>query len=152
MAVLELDRVLELSPGNVNNRRLSLERFKDEYRDGVLRSSSELLTRMDAAAFRADQHGLVHWKATPATVRAIDETKTSIVELVETMGVNLALDAIQGTDWKEALKSKEHLKAAGKEIGKAAAAGLGTAAALTVAIIASKDKMEDLFGDSDSSA
>lgn len=151
MAVLELDRVLEIDPGNVNNRRLSLEEFRDTHRAQVLATASELVARMDAAATRADRQGLLHKDKAPAVVQAIDGTKKSIAELVKSIGVELALDAIRSTDWKEALKSKEHLKAAGKEAGITALKGLGAVAVNVVAVVVSKDKVGDLLSGKGSS-
>lgn len=152
MAVLELDRILEIDPDNVNNRRLSLAEFRDTHRAQVLETASELVARMDAAATRADRQGLLHKDKAPAAVQAIDGTKKSIAELVKSIGVELALDAIRSTDWKEALKSKEHLKAAGKEAGITALKGLGAAAVTVVAGVVSKDKVGDLLGGKGSSA
>lgn len=139
MAVLELDRVLELEPGNVNKRRLSLEGFRENYQEQVLATASELMKRMDAAAARADRQGIIHYSKAPAAVEAIDETKQTIAELVKSLGVELALEVFQGIDWKEALKSKEHLKAAGKEAGVAAVKVVGAAAVVVVTALAAKN-------------
>jgi hypothetical protein len=63
--VLELDRVLETTPNDLDGHRLGLKAARDERLDAISRSTESLVSRIDAAAGLANAKVLLHPSRSP---------------------------------------------------------------------------------------
>jgi rRNA processing protein Krr1/Pno1 len=69
IAVLELDRVLEVAPDDLDGHRLGLKAVRQKRLDTISQTTERLLARMDAAAGMANAKVLLNPIQSPAVVR-----------------------------------------------------------------------------------
>ena len=70
IAVLELDRVLDAAPDDLDRHRLGLKASRQNRLDTISRSTERLMARMDAAAGTANTKVLLHPTTSPAVVQS----------------------------------------------------------------------------------
>ena len=70
IAVLELDRVLDASPEELDGHRLGLRAARQNRLELISRSTERLMARMDAAAGTANTKVLLHPTTSPAVVQS----------------------------------------------------------------------------------
>ncbi|WP_238447640.1 hypothetical protein [Micromonospora sp. 4G55] len=68
--MLELDRVLDASPGELDGHRLGLRAARQNRLELISRCTERLLARMDAAAGRANAKVLLNPMDSPAVVKS----------------------------------------------------------------------------------
>ncbi|MFE9825350.1 hypothetical protein ACFYSH_25000 [Streptomyces sp. NPDC005791] len=87
MAVLELDRVLDVSPEELNGHRLGLKAARQDRLELILRSTERLLARMNAVADTANAKVLLHPAKSPAVVQSSNHVATSVCDFHLLLGI-----------------------------------------------------------------
>ncbi|MCM3886503.1 hypothetical protein [Frankia sp. R82] len=117
VAVLELDRVLDSSPDELDRHRLALRAARQNRMEILSRSTERLLARMDAAVSTANTKVLLHPTASPAVVQASNQVTIAVVDFHERLGIERG---------RQSLDAKRWVDAATEAKGKALKTGLKT--------------------------
>lgn len=103
LAVLELDRVLDSSPDDLDRHRAAVKAARAKRRDLISKSTERLLGRMDAAAMNANQHVLFHPLKSGTVVRSGNEVAADVVIFHERLGIEGDREAIEAKRWRAAV-------------------------------------------------
>lgn len=123
MGVLELDRVLDSSPDDLDKHRLALQTARERRRELIATTTSQLVARMDAAASRANAKVLLNPMSSRVVVTASNEVAAGVGDLHATLGVAQEREAVEARRWSSAAAdvrddvvgaSKGGLQAAGR--------------------------------------
>lgn len=123
MAVLEIDRVLESSPDEIDSHRLALHTARQRRQDAISKATSNLVSRMDAAATRANAKVLLNPVSAKVVVKASNEVASGVRDLHLTLGLADERDLLEARRWSAAAAdvrddmvgaSKSGLQAAGR--------------------------------------
>jgi hypothetical protein len=87
LAVLELDRVLDSTPDDLDRHREAIQAGRAKRRDLIATSSERLLDRMDAAAATANNKVLFHPLKPGEVVRSSNEIGADILVFHQTLGI-----------------------------------------------------------------
>ncbi|MEV5497355.1 hypothetical protein AB0M50_18345 [Nonomuraea fuscirosea] len=104
IAVLELDRVLDASPGELNGHRLGLRAARKDRLELISRSTDRLMARMDAAAATANTKVLMYPAKAPAVVQSSNHVSRAIVDLHGRLGIGRVRKSSQARRWADAAK------------------------------------------------
>ena len=102
IAVLELDRVLDASPDELDHHRLSLRAARTKRRDQIAARTEKLLARMDAAASTANTQVLLHPLQSGAVIRSSNLVASDVVVFNERLGVQGERQALEAKRWSAA--------------------------------------------------
>ena len=103
LAILELDRVMDSSPDDVDRHRIALRAARTKRRDDISKSTARLLSRMDAAAVGANQQVLFHPLKAGRVVRSGNEVADDLVVFHERLGIAGTRTSIEAKPWREAV-------------------------------------------------
>jgi len=101
--ILELDRVLDSSPNDVDRHRTALRAARAKRRDDISKSTRRLLARMDAAAVGANHQVLLHPLKAGRVVRSGNEVADDVLVFHEKLGIDGDRSAIEAKPWREAV-------------------------------------------------
>lgn len=87
IAVLELDRVLDTAPEELDRHRLGLRAARQNRLDLISRSTERLVARMNAAADTANAKVLLHPTKSPAIVQSSNHVATGIHDFHGRLGI-----------------------------------------------------------------
>lgn len=102
IAVLELDRVLDASPAELDRHRVGLKAAREDRMTLILGSTQRLVGRMEAAASIANDKVLLNPFESPALVAVSNEVSGSIVDFHALLGIENDLDEQEVRRWKSA--------------------------------------------------
>lgn len=102
VGVLELDRVLDASPDELDRHRLGLTSARRDQREVIGQRTEQLLARMEAAVAMANSKVLFNPKQSPAVVRSSNLVAADVHELHEVLGIESGRNAAEARQWKEA--------------------------------------------------
>jgi hypothetical protein len=102
IAVLELDRVLDASPEELNQHRLGLKAARQHRLDLIARSTERLMVRMDAAASNANRKVLLHPIASRAVVDSSNQVVSGVVEFNGRLGIEGSRESVDARRWVDA--------------------------------------------------
>lgn len=102
IAVLELDRVLDASPKELDDHRAALRAARQNRSDLISRTTSRLIGRMDAAAGTANAKVLLHPTASRTVVKAGNYVSGAVIEFHGRLGIEASREAIEMRRWTEA--------------------------------------------------
>ena len=136
IAVLELDRVLEASPADLDGHRLALSESRDGLRGRITSTTVGLVARLDAAAGEADLQVLLHSRKSRVVVESSNHVGDSVLAFHRPLGIESERVSVSSTRWRDALASPEQLRIAAKEVGKKAAYGAAAVAFTAVSWVA----------------
>ncbi|GAA4403028.1 hypothetical protein GCM10023168_14170 [Fodinibacter luteus] len=102
VAVLELDRVLDASPEELDEHRLALRAARQNRLDLITRSTTLMLSRMGAAAGTANDKVLLHPSASGVVVRSSAEVTKSVVDLQVRLGIEGGDGSLEARRWTTA--------------------------------------------------
>lgn len=128
VAMLELDRVLDSAPEDLDSHRLGLTKARQDRLDLISSSTARLLTQMDETVRNANSKVLRNPRDAPAAVRSSNEIAMNVVAFRDRFGIQSG-DALSD--------AKRWSQAAAEAVNKVLAAGSEGA---TIA----KDKATDL--------
>ncbi|MBY6364210.1 hypothetical protein [Rhodococcoides corynebacterioides] len=102
IAVLELDRVLDASPDELDRHRLGLKAARQDRLKLISRSTVRLIARMDVAAGTANTKVLLHPSKAPALVQSSNQVSGSIIDFHGRLGIEGERDPLEARRWKSA--------------------------------------------------
>ena len=102
IAVLELDRVLDVSPNELDGHRLGLKAAREDRLKLITRCTEQLIARMDEAAGKANAKVLMHPTKSPVVVQASDHVATGVHDFHERLGIESAERSSETRRWTEA--------------------------------------------------
>ncbi|MFD3918726.1 hypothetical protein [Streptomyces sp. NPDC058595] len=102
IAVLELDRVLDASPEELNGHRLGLKAARQDRLDHISRSTERLVARMNAAAGTANSKVLLHPAKSPAVVRSSNLVATGVHDFHARLGIESGGESSEARRWVDA--------------------------------------------------
>jgi len=102
MGILELDRVLDGNPDEIDQHRLGLHTAREE-RMKMFRTATEtVLARLGAAADAANSKVLFNPIDSPKTVAALNETALNILGIWSTLDIDSSHESTGALMWREA--------------------------------------------------
>jgi hypothetical protein len=132
LAVLELDRVLDASPDELDRHRAAIQAGRARRRDLIAKSTDRLLTRMDAAAATANSKVLLHPLKPGEVVRSSNEVGADIAVFHETLGIAGSREALEKKRWFDAAGEARDTVRDTSTAGFQATVNAGAAAATVV--------------------
>lgn len=102
IAVLELDRVLDTSPEELNGHRLGLKAARQQRQELILRSTERLVARMDAVAGTANAKVLLHPTKSPAVVQSSNHVAVGVHDFHERLGIDTGRRSSETRRWVDA--------------------------------------------------
>jgi hypothetical protein len=102
IGVLELDRVMDASPEELDRHRLGLRTARQNRRDQIWRSTGRLLSRMDAAAGTANAKVLLHPQSAKSVVTSSNRVASEVVTFHGLLGIEDGRAALDARRWVDA--------------------------------------------------
>jgi hypothetical protein len=102
IAVLELDRVLDASPDELDRHRLGLRAARQDRLELISETTQRLLLRMDLAVDQANSKVLLNPINSPAVVSSRNHVAAEVFDFCELLGIDSGLEAAEAKRWKEA--------------------------------------------------
>jgi hypothetical protein len=102
IAVLELDRVMDTAPDDLDGHRLGLKASRRKRLDEISRSTERLMARMDAAAVRANTKVLLHPAMSPAVVQSREHVASAVADFHGRLGIESGRPSLEARRWVEA--------------------------------------------------
>ena len=102
IAVLELDRVLDTSPEELDRHRLGVRAARRNRLELIARSTATLMARMDAAAGTANRKVLLHPGKATAVVASSNTVAVAVVDFQGRLGIERDRNSVEARRWIEA--------------------------------------------------
>ncbi|MGC5335096.1 hypothetical protein [Micromonospora sp. DT62] len=102
IAVLELDRVLDASPEEMDEHLLALRAARQNRLELISRSTERLMARMDAAAGTANTKVLLNPTSSRATVQSRNHVATVVVDFHGRLGIARDRQSLDARRWLDA--------------------------------------------------
>lgn len=102
LAVLELDRVLDASPEELDGHRLGLRAARQDRLEHISRSTERLVVRMNAAAGTANAKVLLNPTASPALVRSSNHVVAGVHDFHGRLGIESGRQSSEARRWVDA--------------------------------------------------
>ncbi|MDT0532333.1 hypothetical protein RM555_25355 [Micromonospora sp. DSM 115977] len=102
IAVLELDRVLDASPEEMDEHLLALRAARQNRLELISRSTERLMARMDAAAGTANTKVLLNPTSSRATVQSRNHVATIVVDFHGRLGIARDRQSLDARRWLDA--------------------------------------------------
>lgn len=102
MAVLELDRVLDASPDEIDPHRLGLKAARRDRLQLTSQTTERLLQRMEIAAGTANSKVLFNPIQSPAVVKASNRVAVDVHEFHRTLGIESGRESAEARPWADA--------------------------------------------------
>ncbi len=102
IAVLELDRVLEVAPGDLDGHRLGLKAVRQRRLETIAQTTEELLARMDAAAVTANAKVLLNPIQSPAVLRSREQVASTVADFQGRLGIESEGQSVEAKAWTSA--------------------------------------------------
>ena len=119
--VLELDRVLDASPDELDSHRLGLSAARQNRLELIGRSTARLLTQMDETARKANSKVLLNPIDSPAAVKSSNQVTTSVLDFRGRLGIESGHQAKDAKRWGQAAaEARDKVLAAASEGANAA--------------------------------
>ena len=102
VAVLELDRVLDASPDELDKHRLGLKSARQDRLNLISDRTEYLLGRMNAAVAKANSKVLFNPKQSPAVVKSSNSVAADVLEFHDLLGIESGRESSEAKRWIEA--------------------------------------------------
>ncbi|MGW6137385.1 hypothetical protein [Streptomyces sp. NPDC055140] len=102
LAVLELDRVRDTAPEELDQHRLGVRAARQNRMDLISRSTERLMTRMHATAGTANAKVLLHPTTSRDVVHARNHVEVAVVDFHGRLGIERGKESLEARRWKEA--------------------------------------------------
>ena len=103
ISVLELDRVLDASPEELDAHRLGLKAARKDRLDLISLSTERLVARMNAVAGTANAKVLLHPTKSPAVVQSSNHVATCVHDLHGRLGIESGRRSSEARRWVDAV-------------------------------------------------
>jgi hypothetical protein len=101
-AVLELDRVRETAPDELDSHRLGLRAARKNRMDLISESTERLVDRMHTAAGTANAKVLLHPTTSREVVHARNHVEVAVVDFHGRLGIERDQESLEARRWKDA--------------------------------------------------
>ena len=125
VGVLELDRVLDGSPSELDRHRLGLESARQKRLEEIARCTNRLISRMNEAARAANAKVLFNPVQSPAVVKSTEQVVLAVTELHSRLEIEAGTESLEARLWMEALGDAKDRALDTASDGLAAAKRLG---------------------------
>nr|WP_237686501.1 hypothetical protein [Arthrobacter jiangjiafuii] len=116
LTVLELDRVLDAAPEELEQHRLGLKIARRNRTETIARGTGRLMVRLDAAAGTANAKVLLNPASARAVVKSSNEAATGLAEFQGLLGIDAGREALEARRWLEAAEDvKDRVMEAGTD-------------------------------------
>lgn len=136
LAVLELDRVLDSTPEQLDRHREAVQAGRQRRRELIASTTARLLGRIDATAQFADKQVLMHPVKAGLVARSSNEIGADISDFNSRVGIQHVRESFEHRRWGEAVVEARNTVVRTGATGVATTARLGTSAAGTVKLAA----------------
>jgi hypothetical protein len=102
VSVLELDRVLDASPDELDSHRLGLTTARQNRLELIGRSTARLLTQMDETVRKANSKVLLNPFDSPAAVKSSNQVTTGVLDFRGRLGIESSHQAKDAKRWGQA--------------------------------------------------
>lgn len=102
IAVIELDRVLDAAPDDLDGHRLGLKAARQDRLELISRSTERLMARIDAAASTANTKVLLHPAKVRDVVRSSNHVGVAIGDFHGRLGIEGGRQSLQARRWSDA--------------------------------------------------
>jgi hypothetical protein len=102
VGVLELDRVLDASPDELDRHRIGLKAARQDRLEIISESTERLLARMNSAVDRANSKVLFNPTNSPAVVRSRNNVAIEVFDFHGPLGIESGRESSEAKHWKEA--------------------------------------------------
>ena len=99
LAVLELDRVLDASPDELDQHRLAVRAARQNRLALIARTTERLLARIDAAASAANAKVLLHPTVSRAVVDSTNQVASGVVDFNGRLGIEGGRQSLEARRW-----------------------------------------------------
>ncbi|MGW2270085.1 hypothetical protein [Streptomyces yangpuensis] len=125
IAVLELDRVLDTAPEELDRHRLGLRAARQNRLDLISRSTERLVARMNAAAATANAKVLLHPAKSPAIVQSSNQVASGVHDFHGRLGIESGRRSSDTRRWVHAAAEARDkaLETGAKGVGAARSLG-----------------------------
>lgn len=125
IAVLELDRVLDASPEELDGHRRGLTAARQDRLELISRSTKRLVARMDAAAGTANAKVLLNPTKSPAVVQSSNHVATGVHDFHGRLGIESGRRSSEARRWVDAAAEvrDKALETGAKGVGAAVSLG-----------------------------
>jgi len=106
VAVLELDRVLDASPDEIDKHRLGLISARRDRLELISEHTAHLLGRMNAAVAKANSKVLFNPKQSPAVVASTNDVAADVSEFHDLLGIESGRESSEAKRWREAVAER----------------------------------------------
>lgn len=102
IAVLELDRLLEVAPEELDGHRRGLKAARSQRFDTISRNTEQLMARIDVATGTANAKVLLHPKSSPAVVQSGNQVLSTIMDFHASLGIGSDTRSTEARRWSDA--------------------------------------------------
>jgi hypothetical protein len=102
IAVLELDRVVDVAPDDLDGHRLGLKAVRQKRLDTISQCTEGLVARMDAAAGTANANVLLNPIQSPAVVRSREQVAVTVADFRGRLGIESGRQPLEAKPWMAA--------------------------------------------------
>ena len=102
IAVIELDRVLDAAPDDLDGHRLGLKAARRDRLELISRSTEQLMARMDAAASKANTKVLLHPARSRDVVNSSNHVALAIGDFHGPLGIERGRQSLEARRWADA--------------------------------------------------
>ena len=102
VGILELDRVLDASPEELEKHRIGLRSARQDRLALISEHTAHLLDRMNAAVGKANSKVLFNPKQSPAVVASSNAVAADVVELHALLGIGSGHESSEAKRWRDA--------------------------------------------------
>ena len=102
IAILELDRVLETAPDDLDGHRIGLKAARQDRLETISQSTERLVARIQAAATTANSKVLFNPIQSPAVVQASTSVTASVGDFHERLGISASRHSVETRRWAAA--------------------------------------------------
>lgn len=102
MAVLEIDRVLDASPEELDRHRIALRTARNNRLELISRSTERLMARMDTAAGTANTKVLLHPTTSREVVHSSNHVANAVVDFHGRLGIERGRQSLEARRWADA--------------------------------------------------
>ncbi|MFB9816919.1 hypothetical protein ACFFPL_15515 [Paeniglutamicibacter sulfureus] len=108
LAVLELDRVLDASPEELDDHRRALRVARQNRLNQITQSTEQLVARMNAAAGWANTKVLLHPASARTVVHSSNRVEVSVGDFHKCLGIEDGQQSVEAKRWVEAVDDARH--------------------------------------------
>jgi len=116
LAVLELDRVMDSEPDDIDAHRLGLRAARQKRVERISQTAEQLLTRMTAVGSKANSKVLLHPASAPGIVNATNNVVLALDDFNRVIGVESGTSTLEARRWTvAAIEARDKAWASGAD-------------------------------------